>query len=411
MRDASALDSYLDEVAARLRLPDDLRDEVIEELATHLADATEEGVAKGLSLEASERRAVDRLGPSDALADRLRRTHQTTRRLFAAVGGGVWAAARDGVRGYIAGLLFLLVAMSVWSVLASTGIRVQVWSDAASSTAIGGLLAWPAAWWAASGMVRAVSAHSRRRIADVWPLVAVGGVAVLAFVIVTVRADYDWPSAVIVGAIPLVFTLSAARLGRAGLVRPGAWDRLHGWVIVVAVLAVVVAAGTGLLARGSTTDASAGPSAAPTTPEATWTVNGYDRVATAWVGEADVYLEPSSVLAAGVPATIVVHGPSTVLAGLRELTLEAWPASVHDDGISRWDPYVDPAATAPFATAPVLGAGLPTAIAVHRDRDVRAYLLMLVGRDRASGERVLVGQPWFGETVFHGTLIDWLLAD
>ena len=45
MRDTSARDSYLHAAAARLRLPDGVRDEVIEELATHLADATDEGVA------------------------------------------------------------------------------------------------------------------------------------------------------------------------------------------------------------------------------------------------------------------------------------------------------------------------------------------------------------------------------
>lgn len=410
MPDVTARDRYLDDVAGRLRLPDDLRDEVIEELATHLADATDDGVAHGVSFDAAERDAIERMGPADALADRLRRTHQTTRRLFAAVGGGVWAAARDGLRGYIAALVLLLVVVSAWSVLSAIGVRVQVWSNGTSSTAVGGLLAWVAVWWAASGMVRAVATRSRRRIVDVWPLVAAGGAAVLAVPILTVQADYDWPSAVIVGVIPLVFALSAARLGRGGVVMPGAWDRLHGWVILAAVLAVVVAAGAGLLASGSTAETPAGSPVTQTSPEAIWATNGYDRVAASWVGAVDVYLEPSSFGAAGMPQAIVVHGPSDTLAGVREPTLEAWPAGSHADGTGRWDPYVDPAATGPIAAAAILDPHLPTTIAVHRDRDARGYLLMLVGRDPASGERVLVGQPWFGDTVFHGSLIDWLGA-
>src|SRR5918998_505750 len=79
-----------------------------------VADVTEGLRAEGLSEEHAEREALARLGSPDALADEIRRAHQTTRRALAAAGAGVVAAAQGGFLGLAVTYASLLIG---WAAL------------------------------------------------------------------------------------------------------------------------------------------------------------------------------------------------------------------------------------------------------------------------------------------------------
>lgn len=77
--------AYLASVAARLRLPGPLAEEIIEEVEAHIVDATASLVDDGLAPDRAEREAIARLGDPGELGDGLRRARQTRRRLLSAV--------------------------------------------------------------------------------------------------------------------------------------------------------------------------------------------------------------------------------------------------------------------------------------------------------------------------------------
>ena len=95
--------AYLARLSEGLRLPEPYATDVRAEVASHLDDAVYEARASGLDEAAATREAMARLGPPDALADRLREAHQTWGRLVAGIAGGATAAIGGGIFGTIAG--------------------------------------------------------------------------------------------------------------------------------------------------------------------------------------------------------------------------------------------------------------------------------------------------------------------
>ncbi len=64
-------DAFLQRVADRLPFDEAERLDILRELAVHLSDSTERLEADGLTREAAEQKAIERLGPPDRLADAL----------------------------------------------------------------------------------------------------------------------------------------------------------------------------------------------------------------------------------------------------------------------------------------------------------------------------------------------------
>lgn len=158
-----ARDRFLEAVAAQLPLPDEVRPEVLEELAVHLADSAAELVALGRTPEAADAEAITRLGSPSELAHGLARAHRGRMQLLAAAGAGTWAAVRTGVLGSLGGWLLIVLA----SILATTVVRTAAqglglqlnvsWSGGwntvltAAGLNVGALLAGAAAVRAVSG--------------------------------------------------------------------------------------------------------------------------------------------------------------------------------------------------------------------------------------------------------------------
>src|SRR5665811_1425301 len=119
---------YLERMTGTLALPAGDVAEVRAELADHLQDSIATLEAEGFEREAAIREALGRLGPPAELGRQLRAAHQSTRRLLAGAGGGVFAAGGGFVLGYFGGiglgLLGLLAGVAVGALLAAGGVPI-----------------------------------------------------------------------------------------------------------------------------------------------------------------------------------------------------------------------------------------------------------------------------------------------
>jgi len=414
MGEMSERDRYLAELAQRLRLPDALRDEVLEEIAGHLDDATQTYADDGLSRVEAERRAIGLLGPVETLATRFRRTHQTTRRLFAAVGGGMWDAGKDALRGLLAGYLLSLLALMLGSVALEAVARwtgtIDLMGYRTFGTELTGLSFALASAWGAEGLVVSIAARSRRRIEEVRRPVAGVGLAILAVAVSTIDTEHDWLSVLLFGALPLVFAIMAwntdpGRTPDAPLrgLRPR-------WLLAAA---VAVMAGAVLVAI--VTRLVAGPLPVPTESvgeqqydAAGWTAAGFEVIApTVMAGASGVLSTTDRTQADGI-VVVTLSDYQIDWDGWRDLRVEAWRALPDP-----WETVrLAPGADTPFVVAAINDpwdqAG--TVIGVARVPDVSDYLLVVTGLDPSTGGRVALGWPEGGQTAFHGDLLDWFAA-
>ncbi|TMK99160.1 MAG: hypothetical protein E6G34_06615 [Actinobacteria bacterium] len=95
---------YLEALSDELRVGGRYRRRVLEELASHIDDAAERDQARGMSVEEAQRRAIERVGPVPAVAERF----STTRRLWRA------SACGRGVRvmAYLGAAVVLVCALA-----------------------------------------------------------------------------------------------------------------------------------------------------------------------------------------------------------------------------------------------------------------------------------------------------------
>src|SRR5665811_1597175 len=118
--------------------------EVRAELADHVHDSIATLEAEGFEREAAIREALGRLGPPAELGRQLRAAHQSTRRLLAGAGGGVFAAGGGLVLGYLGGaalaLLLALVLAAVAAVLTLVGVRLPDITSSSSGYATNTLM-------------------------------------------------------------------------------------------------------------------------------------------------------------------------------------------------------------------------------------------------------------------------------
>ncbi len=155
-----------------------------------------------------------RLGSPEDLGDRFRRTHQTTQRLLAAVGGGIWQGAQDGIRGYLAGAILgmavVIVLLMVGQAMSADGRLAGTFlAKAAFSSFTSGVLC-VAAGWGARGLVRGFASGARRRGGRPRPDRLVGG-SLLALLVASMRAEHVWLSVLLSIAVPVIFIVSALR--------------------------------------------------------------------------------------------------------------------------------------------------------------------------------------------------------
>jgi hypothetical protein len=424
-------DAFLDRLSARLRMPDPEAADVRSELAAHIDDATDEGIARGMAPNEAEHAALRRLGSPEEIADEVRRTHQSNRRLFAAVGGGLWQGARDGVRGYIlgafVGVAVLLLVSALGQLLEQIGHPFRVIADVGLNTVFGAAALWGGAWFGGRGIVRGLSRGSGRSVGDLRRPVAIIGALLLLVPVLSVRASYVWASVLLALAIPLVFAIGAIRIDHRVdpgwlLRRPGigavANRRLPSWptrwprvsriltVGFVLMLTAFIALGFQLSRIVPASPVVSEPIPVPPLQER-WLASGFDRVTASVLGREDTFVDVGFLHEGSVIAS--VDAAALVAEGWRGFRFEAWHAVPTTE--DRLD-ALDPAATAPYALAALPGPldGSATTIDVSRVPGIDRYLLFVTAIDPSTHRRVAIDWPTDGDTTFYGSVVDWFTA-
>ena len=402
MAEPSAREAYFAKVAAELGLPPDMAADVLDELRDHVADATAALVTEGLDDRRAEREALARLGSPDALAEQLRRAHQTQRRLLAGAGGGVWTAISEGFYGLFFGWVFLgfaaflagLAAYALLGLVGSEGSR-RTWIDLSGSSAFAAISWAFAANRAGRAAVLVAAARSRHLVGVIGLPVALGGSAFLAWCGLAVAdLSLDWPAVIGVIAIPIGFAIGAlsAREGDRWKWRPqGTW-RAFG---LVAIGFAGICVGAALLLPATSTQYGDGSADVQTALR-------FERIGPSAVDW--------PVTAGGVAQQVgrTIHDSWEVdpeaMGGWRDLRVELWRAETEDGPVAA-------DATRPIAVHPVeaVDGAIEAFVDLPRYRDLGAVWVALTGAD-SQGRRFQLADPASAPAGFHGTVLDWLLA-
>lgn len=415
--EAGERDAFLQRIADGLPFDEAEKLDILRELAAHLADSTARLEADGLPLDAAERMALDRLGPPDRLAVELTHARRTPRRLFAAAGAGTWAAVSGVIYGYLFGVLILVVVSIGTAALAASAVHLfgGSWGSLLDNTAMT-LLALGVGAYAAGLKVTPVVAtragyHIRaaRRVTT-----ALGGALIAGYALVGWIGTLHWPDVAILLSLPVWFVVGAWRSTAAAFPSRRWHLQILGLMLVIVPLGLVLGAiqeqqGSGSLAWFPGVERIGLP-----TPPA---------VAAAQDVESGIGGSGGTV-----SISTVIRDPA-VLAGWRDLRVEAWPGT----GAVGIDPSLmalDPAARGPFAVGPA-GVGLPGqtpfeprsndaaippgsvqlggSIRIDRSPNVTLAWVAITGIG-PDGRRYIISGPSFASTAFNGTAWDWLAA-
>lgn len=402
---------HLARIEARLQMPRAASEAILDELAAHLHDAIEASVLAGSSREDAEREALARLGSPEALGDDLRRTHQTTRRLLAAVGGGVFQGIRGSVRGWFGGYLASIPLFFGIGLVAQFLIPwVDLVGTSFSPLVVCSL--WGATWLGGRYLVEHISRASLRTVEHVRTPIALVGVVAIGVAIAVIPMDQTVLSVAMTLMLPVVFAAGAltTNLGLGDQIMDVIWrDTFPSVRRVLFVGFATIALGGSLitLVAAAITGPSSippieGPADAPDqTAEVRWTAAGYGVVAQTVLAPERAYIgggfERKGALVVSVPTDVVDWDEWS------DVRFEAWEAKETPGGkpgtVIGSEPYeILPVADPWAAHDHVVRVGQP---------GISYFLVFLTAADPATGERVAIGWPEGDSTVFHGSVLDW----
>ncbi len=417
---AAEISAYLDRMTTELRLPAADVAEVRAELADHLRDSIASLEAEGFEPERAIREALGRLGPPAELGRQLRTAHQSTRRLLAGAGGGVFAAGGGFVLGYFGGialaLLGFLAVFVVVALLAVVGVRLpDITSHDGGNTINSLLYATTLAVAAATATryaVRTSAGLSRRAPRTVAVFWAVAGALVFGWLaLFGMRGPQSWPGVALELCIPVIAVASAF----VRIERP--MPHVGLWAVIVAALSVVVMslgvfAVSGLSVSGSGSGSQAEEAETIQPPDLHLDVVA-PMAPAAWLPEGgfgSAYGSESASSGTRLWADVGWELPAptiaTVLANWRDMRFEAWHA-----GVNQYSIGVDTRYSSPFEVQPAVlhGSSLDAVFHFERLRDARSWWVVLtaVGPD---GHRYRLDDGQGGDATFNGSAWDWLTA-
>jgi len=425
---ASEISTFLDRVAAELRLPAADVAEVRAELADHLRDSIASLEAAGFETERAIREALGRLGPPAELGRQLRVAHQSTRRLLAGAGGGVFAAGGGFVLGYFGGVVLALlgfVAVSaVVAFLAAVGVHLPgIFANDDGATVNSLLYATSIAMAAAIATryaVRTSAGLSRRAPRTVAIFWAVAGALVFGWLaIFEMRGPQSWPSVAVELCIPVVAVAGAF----VRIERP--MPHVGRWALIVATISLVVLSlGVFTFSVSSTSGSAPLPSlvvcsepdqstscqpdlhldaVAPMAP-ARWLPSGFPLSSGGYGSDETSGTRFDDQVSSGQSSLPVAR----VLSYWTDVRFEAWHALPMD---APGPGGIDTRYSAPFALQPAVSRGNDLTAVFHfeRLRDAGSWWVVLtaVGPD---GHRYRLDDGQGGNSYFSGSAWDWLTA-
>ncbi len=395
----SDIERYLERLRADLPLPEDLRAEVTEEIARHLADSTDALIAAGHEPDAAEAAAVARLGTPRALARDLSRSHRRGPRLLAAAGAGTFGALRDGLLGTLLGWLFMILAVVIGQAVVTVighwlSIEVNLSWGPGWNTVITAFGLNVGALAGGGAAIRAASRGAWRSPEEIrGAVMLVGALAVGWIVLVGTQYQLNWASVAGLMAAPLSFVTGARFYG----LRP---PRPRS-VAVALLLIGAIGVGSATVVHTATTAGE------PISYSWSTLTHGYEMIAPWWqdpaTGDPPAFIEGDSAWADGT-VTLNVDAASPALASsFHALRLEAWQAEAPGDG---W--RLLPDQTTPFATAPATrdGATIQGTLQFNRTPGVTWAQVVLTGIG-PDGTRYLLDGSWPQATIFRGSVWDW----
>jgi hypothetical protein len=366
----------------------------------------------------AERAALDRLGPPGRLADELTSARRSPRRLLAAAGAGTWAAVSGVIYGYVFGLL-VLSAASIVTVLLATGLHLfgGSWGSLLDTSAMTLLALGVGSYAAGLKVTPVVAARTGYRIRTARRVTtALGGALILGYALVGWSGTLTWPAIAILLSLPGWFVLGAWRATDASFPSRQWRLRIIGLALVIVPLALIMGMSVQPQSSGSiTSDPNGVGRIGLPTPEA--------------VAAAQDIGQGSAKAGGFVWISTVVRDPA-VIAGWRDLRVEAW-RGISKDGVDpRVVPVLDPAARGPFAVGPARieppgqmpfgtwsssnavpngSVQLSGSVTIDRSPSLTFAWLAITGVG-PDGRRYIINGPSFESTAFNGTAWDWLTA-
>jgi hypothetical protein len=405
------LDGYLDALRRELPLPPPQRDDAIEEVAAHVADATAELVARGIAPADAERRVIARFGPPDRLADALAAARRERWQLATAAGVALRVAVGTGLWALIVCWATFVVAAVAFSVLVRLAAQLMGWESASdlvlgsgANAVMGSLVAAVAAYAVGRALPPAVALAARRRAAVVRPWILALGCVVGAWIgFFVIEAEYEPISLALTALLPAWFALGVLRPQLLPAWFPGNAKAI-GLVLVLVVTLVLLPLG---LIATSTAGTASTPQPAASQPPAP----SYDRIAPLLAASEPLFAATSSSWAGPTQSYSWELVDPNALDGWSDLHVEVW-AGIGPQNVSGLS-MLDPAVSRPLSRAPVdrsdpavLTAVLELPLVPERDH----YLVALVGTD-PRGARWLLTDPVDDTEAWSGSVWEYLTAD
>ena len=416
--EANGRAEFLQRIADGLPFDEAEKLDILRELAGHLADSTARFESEGMTPESAERAALDRLGPPGRLADELTSARRSPRRLLAAAGAGTWAAVSGVVYGYFFGLLIMFAASIVTYLLVASPLHLFGGSRGSllDGTATNLLALGVGAYAAGLKVTPVVAARAGYRIRTARRVTtALGGALILGYALVGWSGTLNWLAVAILLSLPAWFVVGAWRATDASFPSRQWRLRIIGLALVLVPLALIMGMSVQPQSIGSfTSDPNDVGRIGLPTPEA--------------VAAAQDIGSGSAKAGGFVWISTVVRDPA-VLAGWRDLRVEAWRGSSKDGVDPAVVPILDPAAHGPFAVGPAgfeppgqspfgfsSGKAVPDgsvqlsgSVTINRSPGVTLAWLAITGVG-PDGRRYIINGPSFQSTAFNGTAWDWLTA-
>jgi hypothetical protein len=412
--------AYLDRMASSLSLPAADVAEVRAELADHIADSIESLEAEGLDRAHAARESLARLGSPTELGTQIRVAHQSTRRLLAGAGGGIFAAGGGFVVGYFTGLaialgLFLVGALCV-GLLSMVGLRLFVLESSQNnllnSLFMAGTFVFGTAY-ATRYAVRVSAAYSRRAprsVAVFWASASAIGFGWWA--VFGLHGQMSWPAVVAYLCVPVVaFTAAFCRIDRPmpHVGRNVVLAGIGGFLIVVLGAGMIFTA-TGSV-QGGTTLTTIGIAHQQEPPRGSLPPDA----PAAWVPQGSISgggwrsADTGGYLYSAITDQQAPISMATALTYWHALRFEAWHWMWPDnpDGVYGVDTrYSSPTFVLP---AEIHETWLQAIFPFDRLRDPGPWEVLLTGVG-PDGLRYVIADCGGAETQFNGSVWDWLTA-
>jgi hypothetical protein len=407
-------------MASALVLPAADVGEVRAELADHIADSIASLEAEGLDTDRAIRESLARLGSPVELGRQIRAAHQSTRRLLAGVGGGVFAASGGLVVGFLAGIAvaygLLIVGAACFGLLTLLRIPVPDFMADGGST-INSLMIAACLLLAATHATRyavrtsaGISRRAPRSIAIFWASASAIGFGWI--VIFGWKGPMSWPGIFAFLCVPVVAFASAfirIELPMPHVGRNAMLAGLGGVVMITLSIGLVL---------GATFHTSGGGTLQPlitSQPAVVQTGNAPPQAPEAWAPQGTIEgggmrsADSGGELYSAITDQTAPVSMATALTYWHDLRFEAWHWL---DPFGPGDAYgVDTRYSSPAIVLPaeIHPTWLQAVFHFERIRDPGPWEVMLTGIG-PDGHRYTIADCGGGNTSFNGSVWDWITA-